>query len=89
MIEGEQINLDDFQFSSSSIYEIKVQGELPISYSSRFGGMQISIAHQAEGKPVSTLIGMVQDQSELSGVLNSLYELHLPLISVSKLRQSS
>jgi len=31
------------------------------------------------------LQGPVSDQSELSGILNTLYELHLPLISVQYL----
>jgi hypothetical protein len=28
------------------------------------------------------LIGHLRDQAQLSGVLNSLYELHLPILSV-------
>jgi hypothetical protein len=31
---------------------------------------------------VSALEGQVRDQAELVGVLNSLYELHLPILSV-------
>ena len=34
---------------------------------------------------VTMLIGQLQDQAELSGVLNTLYELHLPLLSVELL----
>jgi hypothetical protein len=32
---------------------------------------------------VTTLTGRLKDQAELSGVLNSLYELHLPILAVS------
>lgn len=32
--------------------------------------------------PVTTLNGQVSDQAELMGVLNSLYELRLPLLFV-------
>jgi hypothetical protein len=31
---------------------------------------------------VATLVGRLKDQAELSGVLNTLYEMHLPLLSV-------
>ena len=34
------------------------------------------------GLPVTKLSGKVQDQAELLGVLNSIYEMHLPLISL-------
>jgi hypothetical protein len=32
--------------------------------------------------PVTTLMGELSDQAALAGVLNTLYELHLPLLSV-------
>jgi hypothetical protein len=32
--------------------------------------------------PVTTLRGELGDQASLAGVLNTLYELHLPIISV-------
>ena len=63
-------------------YRILVLGELDQGWSDRLAGMDISIdAHEEVGR-VSTLIGLLRDQAELSGVLNNLYELHLPLLSV-------
>jgi len=35
--------------------------------------------------PVTLLVGHLIDQAALSGVLNTLYELHLPLLSVENL----
>jgi hypothetical protein len=35
--------------------------------------------------PVTELVGKVRDQAELAGLLNSLYELHLTLLSVEML----
>jgi len=32
---------------------------------------------------VTKLCGKVQDQAELIGVLNSIYEMHLPLLSLT------
>jgi hypothetical protein len=31
---------------------------------------------------VATLVGRLLDQAQLSGVLNALYEMHLPILSV-------
>ena len=42
-----------------------------------------SLSEQSGG--VTFLEGKVKDQSELSGILNSLYELHLSLLSVQYL----
>ena len=40
---------------------------------------------QAES-PVTTLLGELSDQAALAGVINTLYELHLPLLTVKRLR---
>jgi hypothetical protein len=38
---------------------------------------------------VTTLLGPVRDQAALNGVLNTVYELHLPVLSVEKLARES
>jgi hypothetical protein len=38
---------------------------------------------------VTTLTGRLKDQAELSGVLNGLYELHLPILSVKILTEDN
>jgi hypothetical protein len=38
-------------------------------------------------KKVTTLVGEMEDQAALAGVLNTLYELHLPLLSVEFLKE--
>ena len=67
---------------TSATYCIKVQGHLNGSWSDRLSGMRIIAQNPKEQTPVTTLVGRVRDQAELIGVLNSLYELHLPLLSV-------
>ncbi|HSN75491.1 MAG TPA: hypothetical protein VL334_10475, partial [Anaerolineae bacterium] len=37
---------------------------------------------QTDGAPVTVLSGQFQDQAALAGVLNTLYDLGLPLLSV-------
>ncbi len=66
-------------------YRIQVQGILDESWADRLGGMTITTATQADGAPVSTLMDRLPDQAALLGVLNTLYDLHLPLLSVEYL----
>ncbi len=61
-------------------YRIKVQGCLDESWSDRLCGLSITSNHPADDAPVTILVGPVRDQAELIGVLNSLYELRLPLL---------
>jgi hypothetical protein len=63
-------------------YRIVVEGYLDPSYSKRVGGMNISVTERGDRKPITTLSGSVNDQTELSGVLETLYSLHLTLLSV-------
>lgn len=63
-------------------YRIRVRGELDDRWAARLGGMTITSECGEADKTVTTLEGCVRDQAELSGVLNTLYELHLPVLSV-------
>ena len=47
--------------------------------------MYITLNRREDRKTLATLVGRLQDQAELAGVLNTLYELHLPLLSVEYL----
>jgi hypothetical protein len=66
-------------------YRIRVQGSLDDSWADRLGGMVITADMVADKLPVTILVGHLIDQAALSGVLNTLYELHLPLLSVENL----
>ena len=72
----------EFSFDKNREYRIRVQGSLDESWSNRLGGMRIITNIQADQEPVTILTGSLRDQAELSGVLNTLYELHLTLLSV-------
>ena len=63
-------------------YRIEVEGYVSESWSDRLAGMQITTRERANQTAVSTLIGRLRDQAELSGVLNSLYGLHLSILKV-------
>jgi hypothetical protein len=65
-----------------AVYHIRVQGEVDESWSSYLSGL--TIAHEAGAdQGVTTLLsGIVLDQAALMGVLNMLYSLGSPLLSV-------
>lgn len=63
-------------------YQIKVPGHLDESWWEWDGRMTVTIEWEADGTPVTTLTGTV-DQAALQGLLRRLYSLGLPLISVN------
>jgi len=56
-----------------------VQGTVPESWIDRLGGMEI-----VSVTPAATMLeGRMTDQAALSGVLDTLYQLRLPLLEVT------
>ncbi len=49
--------------------------------------MNITETHNTDGQDESILVGRLADQAALSGVLNTLYEQHLPVLSVDCLEE--
>ena len=80
---------EHLKLSTPAAYRIEVEGEVPESWSDRLGGMRITTRQRKDQTTVTTLIGRVRDQAELSGVLNTLYELHLPILSVKILAEDN
>jgi hypothetical protein len=77
------------KFEKPGKYRIVVQGRLDDSWSDRLAGMTISTSNLENDKPTTLLIGHLRDQAQLSGVLNSLYELHLPILLVEYLGENN
>ena len=73
------------KLETPATYRIRVQGRLDDTWADRLGGMVITADTAADKPPVTTLVGHMTDQAALSGVLNTLYELHLPLLSVENM----
>jgi hypothetical protein len=65
-----------------AIYRIVVGGKIEGHYADRLEGMNITQRIAEDGGVESVLVGRLADQSALSGVLNTLYELHRPVRSV-------
>jgi hypothetical protein len=74
-----------YAFTAPGCYRIEVQGALRAGWSGRLGAMQVLPVPDTNDNNISVLEGCVSDQSELSGILNTLYELHMSLISVKYL----
>ena len=67
-------------------YRIEVVGHLNELRSDCLAGMHITVCKKLDRATVTTLVGLLKDQAELSGVLNSLYELHLPIVKVETVK---
>jgi hypothetical protein len=61
-----------------------VQGTLGSDWSSRLSGLEIRSSVGPTGESVSTLEGPLRDQAALAGVINALYSLRLPILSVER-----
>ena len=81
--------LKNIRFEKPGKYRIKVGGRLNVSWSDRMAGMQITSTGTEVEDSVTTLIGRLRDQTQLSGVLNSLYDLHLPILLVEYIRDNN
>jgi len=96
---GEKLSYDQFMmnkpfrnplpFDCPAIYQICVQGQIDKTWSDRMEGMTINLATAQANPPLTTLEGELSDQAALAGVLNTIYELHLTLISVKRINSLS
>ena len=69
--------------SKQPTYQIRLTGHLGDQWSAWFAGM--TIHRQANGETV--LIGELQDQTALHGVLMKIRDLGLPLVEVKRLER--
>jgi len=65
-----------------AMYRIRVRGQLDSSWSERLGGMTVTTTGGRDTAETTMLEGQLLDQAALTGVLNTLYDLHFPLLSV-------
>ncbi len=69
-------------FMRPATYRIVVQGVLSERWRDRLAGLAITTTHRPGEVARTTLVGRIRDQAELNGVLDTLYGLHLPIVSV-------
>lgn len=74
------------EFGGPATYRIVTQGTLPAHWRDRVGGMEIIDTSEGNYQRQVTLVGPIQDQAALRGVLETLYNLHMPILSVKRLK---
>jgi hypothetical protein len=74
-------------FEMPGTYRIRVRGAIDPKWSDWLGGMKITNTEDL-GTRLTDLVGKVADQAALAGILNALYEMHLPLLRVEFLGDS-
>jgi len=70
-----------------AIYRIRVRGHLDAKWSERLEGMNITEVRHSEKDDETILVGRLADQAALAGVMNTLYEQHLPVLSLDCLEE--
>ena len=75
----------NFAFDRPGKYRLCVEGFLDEKWQERLDCSSIMTTSQKDNKWVTELIGNMRDQAKLIGLVNTLYELHLTLLSVEYL----
>ncbi len=75
-------SINPLPYDRPATYQISVMGRLDPNWSKRIDGMRISTTPEGSEPVITTLEGQVVDQAALAGILNTLYELHLPIVSL-------
>ncbi len=86
--ESEPQKIEDVPYltmGGAAIYQIQVRGNLDESWSEKLGGLKLETTMETA---TTVLTGSLPDQAALSGILNTLYDLQLPVISVEHLPQA-
>ena len=65
-----------------AIYRISVRGSLSRGWRNSFQDLNQTEEQLPDGNLNTVIVGRLADQAALSGLLTSLYDLHLPLVSI-------
>ena len=65
-----------------AVYRVRVRGKLDVEWARDVSGMEVTEEYGPTGERRTILVGHLPDQAALLGVLNALYEMHLPVLSV-------
>ena len=75
----------DISFGGPAVYRVVVQGLLDEIWTRRLAGMEIATVDRGKREPRTELRGLLQDQAELSGILETLHDLHMSIICVEQI----
>jgi len=72
------------KFTGRATYQITVEGNVDQAFMKSINNL--TVTHTVtKDKTLSTLIGKIEDQEALSGIMNVLFENRYPVISVMKI----
>ena len=74
-----------YVYDSIAVYQVCVYGEITPDWSDRLEGMTITASHGPGKTCVTRLEGRLHGQPALFGVLRTLYDQRLTLVSVTRL----
>jgi len=72
-------------YTSPSIYQITVQGKVDEQSIHSMTGMSVSNSGENKQNRLSTITGRVEDQSALNGLINTLFNQRLSVVSIIKI----
>lgn len=75
--------------SKKATYRIRIQGHLEPSWSDRLADMTITQAYTAQKQPITIMVGMLDDQSALAGVLNTLHGINCNILTVENIDEGT
>ncbi|MCP4691365.1 MAG: hypothetical protein GY859_25195, partial [Desulfobacterales bacterium] len=64
----------EFKIETPAMYRIRAPGHIDASWSELIGEMKITTDSNAGQGPVTILVGRLEDQAALLGVLKALYD---------------
>ena len=67
-----------------ALYRIVARGRLEALWSDRLGGLRLTVARRVVEGTITILDVWLPGPGQLSELLNTLYELHLPILEVKK-----
>ena len=76
-------------FQGAGTYRIRFRGRLAEYWLEDLEDMRCTNSQADDRTPVTTLVGRFRDQAALLGMLNTIYDLHLPLLEVEYLAEGS
>lgn len=72
-------------FISPGHYRIEIKGYIRPEWCGRLGGMRVCSPPEQANREMTILQGLLSDQAQLIGILNTLYGMHFPIVSVTYL----
>ena len=73
--------IDNFSVDTPATYRIRVKGRLDSRWADILYNMRIIPDPSITNNQATMLVGQLPDQTALSGVLNALYDRHVPVLS--------